>query len=142
MVRAVLGRGGPLRVALDGATERCAPCSTLPLEPDQVAALTWRAIVRHRTRTGVDEDGTPSYGWVTVYDGPGVWSAVTSVEDDDGAGAATETATVTVPALEVALATTATVWDDHPRRWVVTAARTEQAGGVLINVTRRVDGDT
>lgn len=143
MVRAMLGRNpGGVRTVLDSAADRCAPCSVTPVEDLVVAEVTGRVIVRHRTRTEFDTDGVPTYDWATVYDGPGVWSAVNSVEDDDASGAATETATVAVPPLEEALATTATVWDDGRRRWVVTAAMTNQAGGVQLSVTRRVDGDT
>jgi hypothetical protein len=144
MVRAVLGRhSGGLQIALDNQLERrCAPTATELAEDSVVAEVIGRVIVRHRTRTGVDADGVPEYDWVTAYDGPGVWSAVTSVEDDDGSGAATETATVAVPDLADPLATTATVWDTQQYRWVVTGAKTDQAGGVLISVTRRVDGDT
>jgi hypothetical protein len=143
VARAVLGRHrGGVQVVLDGVADRCVPCSTAPPADSVVAEVTGRVIVRHRARTGFDTEGVPAYGWSTVYDGPGVWSAVTSAEDDDASGAATESATVVVPPLEDALATTATVWDDGRRRWVVTAAMTDQAGGVVLSVTRRVDGDT
>lgn len=142
MVRVALGphRGG-VQIALDGATQRCAPCSAA-VDPAAVVEVTGRVIVRHRTRTGVDDDGVPEYGWDTVYDGPGVWSAVRSVEDDDASGVSTETATVTVPALDTKLEATASVWDDVPRRWVVTGFTTGQAGGVVVEVSRRVDSDT
>ena len=144
MVRAVLGHrcDGGVRVVLDGPSDRCVPCGTAAPDAETVVEVTGRVIVRHRVKVRADDDGVPEYEWVTLYDGPGVWSAVTSTEDDDAAGAATETATVTVPALGGALATTATVWDDQRRRWVVTAAVTDQAGGVLVSVSRRVDGDT
>ena len=143
MVRAVLGRHSDgVQVALDSVTERCRPVPTELVEDSVVAEVTGRVIVRHRTQIGADDDGVPEYDWVTVFDGPGVWSQVTSVEDDDASGAATETATVAVPALGVALATTATVWDDSHRRWVVTQASTNQAGGIALSITRLVDGDT
>lgn len=143
MVRVALGqRLGGVQIALDGVgSARCVPCSAVPTLTDEVAETTGRIIVRHRTRTGVDDDGVPEYGWATVYDGPGMWSEVRAVEDDDAAGASTETATVTVPPLEVVLETTASVWDDQQRRWVVTGSTTGQAGGVVIDVTRRVDSD-
>lgn len=142
MVRAVLGRRGGVRAVLDSAIDRCVPCSPAPMEDSVVAEVTGRVIVRHRVRTGFDADGVAEFEWVTAYDGAGVWSGVRSVEDDDGSGAATETATVAVPRLEEALATTATLWDVDRRRWVVTEMTHDQAGGLVLNVTRRVDGDT
>jgi hypothetical protein len=142
VVRVALGRHrGGVRIALDDTTQRCAPCSATAVDAVSVVDITGRVIVRHRTRTGVDDEGVAEYDWVSVYDGPGVWSAVRSVEDDDASGASTETATVTVPALETPLETTASVWDDVPRRWVVTGSTTGQAGGVVIKVSRRVDAD-
>lgn len=140
MVRVALGpHSGGLQVALDDRTSGCVPCSAVA-EPIPVEDLATRVIVRHRTRTGVDDDGIPAYGWATVYDGPGVWSKVGVVEDDDAGGAATETATVTVPTLQGGLETTAHVWDHEQHQWTVTGT-VVGAGAVVITVTRRVDAD-
>ena len=142
MARVALGphRSGP-RIALDDTT-RCAPCAQATLaEVTDTVLVPARVIVRHRTRIGTDEDGVAEYGWSTVYDGPGIWSDLREVEDDDAAGSVTQTARVTVGALDVKLETTASVWDEDRRRWDVTAATTNAEGGITIDVTRRVDND-
>jgi len=142
MVRSVLGRNpGGVRTVLDSAVDRCAPCSVAPVEDLVVAEVTGRVIVRHRTRTGIDAEGVAEYGWSTVYDGPGVWSALLELEDDDGSGALTQAATVTIGAMDVKLETTASVWDEDRRRWDVVSAVTDPTGGLVIDVTRRVDAD-
>lgn len=141
MVRVALGaHSGGLRVALDDCGAGCVPCSVVPA-PVPVEDLTVRVIVRHRARTGFDDDGVPVYGWTTIFDGAAIWSNIKIQEDDDAAGAATETATVTVPPLGQELETTANVWDDQQRKWTVDAATTSPAGGVVINVSRVVDAD-
>lgn len=143
MARVALGpnRSGP-RVALDDTTTRCAPCAQLAAgdvtEPVLVPA---RVIVRHRTKTGTDDDGVAEYGWDTVYDGPGIWTDLVEMEDDDATGATTQVAGVTIGPLEVKLETTASVWDEDRRRWDVTAAVTKAEGGVSIDVSRRIDND-
>lgn len=140
MVRVVLGaHSGGVQVALDDRSSVCAPCSVVA-EPVPVEDLAQRVIVRHRTRIEINDDGVPLYGWSTAYDGPGIWSAVAVVEDDDAAGMATETATVTVPTLEGGLETTAHVWDHEQHQWTVTAT-VVAAGSVALTVTRRVDAD-
>lgn len=143
MVRVVLGQhAGGVQVALDGPEQRCQPCSVATeVDLEAVAEVTGRVIVRQRTEIGTDEDGVPEYDWATIYDGPGVWSPITTAEDDDAAGIGTETATVVVPALEETLETTASVWDAHQHRWTVTGHSSGLAG-VTLSVSRQVDSDT
>lgn len=145
MVRVGLDGGcGPrgLRIGLDGLDTRCAPCPPPATDPVVVEDITGRVIVRHRTETGRDDDGIAAYGWVTVYDGPGIWSPVRSTETGDAAGQSVEFSTVGVPSLEDPLETTASVWDHHRRKWTVVGTATTPGGGVTMAVERMVDADT
>jgi hypothetical protein len=131
-----------VRIALDDTTLRCAPCAAPITDPDILDELAGRVIVRHRTQTGTDDDGTPEYGWATLYDGPGYWSDHTIIETSDAAGTGTETATVRVPPFETDLGTAASVWDHNETRWTVTSVTTSPIGDTLINLERVVDSDT
>lgn len=145
-VRVVLGGqcrpAGSLTFTLDGGchTQRCAPCPPPITDPDILDQLIGRVIVRHRTKTGTDDDGVAEYGWTTVYDGPASWSPQRTTEDDPAAGNATEITQVTIPILDQALETTASVWDHDQQRWTVTATTTGPIGWTL-DLAREVDHD-
>jgi hypothetical protein len=131
-----------VRIALDNTTQRCAPCTAPITDPDILDELTGRVIVRHRTQTGTDADGTPEYGWATLYDGPGYWSDHTTVETSDAAATGIEIATVRIAPLDDDLGTAASVWDHNETRWTVASVTTSPLGDTLINLERVVDSDT
>lgn len=144
MTRIALDGGcgrGKVRVALDTTARACAPCASPETDRTIVDELEQRVIVRHRTQTGEDDDGTPEYGWATLYDGPSYWSDTLIVENNDAAGTSTETATVRIPPGETNLDTAASVWDHNQTRWTVTSVTTTLPGDTTIAVERITDSD-
>ena len=142
MVRIALGNcpdATHTRIVLEGAGNTyCAPCPPAP-DPTTLEAqdARGRVIIRDRTEIDIDDDGIAQYGWTTVYDGDGIWSTITTTENDDTAGVATQTATVTIAALDTELSTSASLWDYNQRRWSITST----VGGTVLTITRPVDDD-
>lgn len=132
-----------VRVVLSATGVECAPCTPVvdvPIETTE--QISGRVIIRHRVKTGTDDDGVAEYGWSTLYDGPAIWSDIVATENDDASGVATRTATITIPKPEIELETTASVWDHNRERWTITSQRTGTAGGMVLSIEQILDADT
>lgn len=149
MVRAVLDARpccspitSGLRAVLSDTGVECEPCTPVTDTPIEVTEqISGRVIVRHRVKTGTDDDGIVEYGWSTLYDGPAVWSDIVATENDDASGVATRTATITIPKPDTDLETTASVWDHNRERWTITGQRTGTAGGMTLSLEQITDTD-
>lgn len=67
MARAVLGRSGGVKVALDGDCGNPRPRPCAPIEPEPVESPLMSMEIRLRKRTGIDEEsGNPVFEWTPV----------------------------------------------------------------------------